>query len=809
MQHCVFIAGSVTHNGVVLFVVLALFAGSGAAALIYEIVWLQLLQLIVGSSTASMGMLLAAFMGGTCLGSVAAPRLVARRHHPLRVYAWLEIAVGVMAVALLFVMPLVDRVYAASASSLTGYGAVGLLLRAALAAMCLVPPTVAMGATLPVIARWVESPRAGASSPRLLGFFYAANIAGAVGGSLLAGFYLLRVYDMTIATFVAAGINVIVAAAALWIASINPVASPTRPTSPTRPVTVLRPVLVIAMSGFCALAAEVVWTRLLALLFGATVYTFSIILAVFLVGLGLGSGAGSWLARKTERPLAALGWCQLLAAAGIVWSAYALMAVLPYWTYPVGAAGAAMPDQVWLTFRVDFGRALLAILPAPLLWGASFPLALAALSHDAEADPAQAVGRVYAANTIGAIAGALGASLLLVGSIGSQHTQQLMIVMSAVAGVVAIGGSALPALAAVLVTMFALLVPPLPGILVAYGRHAANWSGKAGDIFYVGEGTSSSVAVSRTAGGVLNYHNAGKIQASSEPQDMRLQRMLGHLTTLVPPNPRSVLVIGCGAGVTAGAVSIDPQVERVTIAEIEPLVPRAAGEYFGSVNANVIRNPKVRVQIDDARHFLLTTKETFDAITSDPLDPWVKGAATLYTKEFFELAKAHLNPGGAVTLFVQLYESSPDTVRSEIATFFDAFPNGTIWGNTYDGVTADTVLIGTVDPIAINVDDLEWKLVQPAYAPVRLSLGEIGFFSGAELLSSYGGRAPELAEWLRGASINRDRNLRLQYLAGLGFNMQAGSRIYADILKYRTFPWDLFIGSSLETLRETMEGPRE
>jgi spermidine synthase len=747
-----------------------------------------------------MGVLMAAFMGGMCLGSIAAPRLVARRHHPLRVYAWLEIAVGVMALALLVVMPLVDRLYAASASSLIGYGAAGLLLRGALAAICLVPPTVAMGATLPVIARWVES--------RQLGFFYAANIGGAVCGSLLAGFYLLPVYDMTVATFVAAGINVIVAAAAMRIAASTEarnVVNPVNPANPANPVNSVN--LVIAMSGFCALAAEVVWTRLLALLFGATVYTFSIILAVFLVGLGLGSAAGSWLARKTERPLAALGWCQLLAGAGIVWSAYLLMAVLPYWVT------AATPNQIWLTFRIDVGRALLAILPAPLLWGASFPFALAALSHDAEeadpADPGDIVGRVYAANTVGAIAGALGASLFLVGSIGSQHTQQLMVVMSAVAGAVAIGTAGVPALTALLVIAGALLVPPLPGILVAYGRHAANWSGKAGDIFYVGEGTSSSVAVSRTAGGVLNYHNAGKIQASSEPQDMRLQRMLGHLTTLVPANPRSVLVIGCGAGVTAGAVSIDPQVERVTIAEIEPLVPRAAGEYFGSVNANVIRNPKVHVQIDDARHFLLTTKETFDAITSDPLDPWVKGAATLYTKEFFELAKAHLNPGGAMTLFVQLYESSPDTVRSEIATFFDAFPNGTIWGNTYDGVTADTVLIGAIDPVVINVDDIEWRLVQPAYAPVRLSLGEIGFFSAAQLLASYGGRAPELAEWLRGASINRDRNLRLQYLAGLGFNMQAGNRLYADILKYRTFPWDLFMGSSLETLRDMIEGPRE
>src|SRR5262245_44840059 len=183
----------------------------------------------------------------------------------------------------------------------------------------------------------------------------------------------------------------------------------------------------------------------------------------------------------------------------------------------------------------------------------------------------------------------------------------------------------------------------------------------------MGEGWNASVAVSRLSNGVLNYHNAGKVQASSEPQDMRLQRMLGHLTTLIPANPKRVLVIGCGAGVTAGAVSIEPRLEQETIAEIEPLVPRVVSTYFAEHNFDVVRNPRVRVEFDDARHFVETTKEKFDAVTSDPLDPWVKGAAMLYTREFFEMVKQHLNPGGVVTLFVQLYESNEEAVKSEIA----------------------------------------------------------------------------------------------------------------------------------------------
>jgi spermidine synthase len=195
------------------------------------------------------------------------------------------------------------------------------------------------------------------------------------------------------------------------------------------------------------------------------------------------------------------------------------------------------------------------------------------------------------------------------------------------------------ALAMIAAGLLARSVPALPGLLVAYGRYAATRIGQA-DIIYVGEGLNATVAVSELSNGVRNYHNAGKVQASSEPQDMRLQRMLGHLTTLIPRQTKKVLVIGCGAGVTAGAVSVDPALEHETIAEIEPLVPHAVDEYFSQYNFNVVKNPKVHIRIDDARHFVETTSEKFDAITSDPLDPWVKGAAMLYTQEYFAMARS-------------------------------------------------------------------------------------------------------------------------------------------------------------------------
>jgi spermidine synthase len=778
---------------------LALFVGSGCAALIYEIVWFQLLQLIIGSSAVSLGVLLGTFMGGMCLGSLSLWRVVSPRQHPLRVYALLELGIGALGILVFLGMPLLGRLYA----TVGGYGLSGIFLRGLFSGICLLPPTLLMGATLPAIARWVKATPRGVS---WLGFFYGGNTVGAVFGCLAAGFYLLRIYDVAAATCVAAALNVIVAATAFTLARFTPhlESEPAVAQEPGGAASDAWPVYVaIALSGMSALGAEVVWTRLLTLLLGGTTYTFSIILAVFLIGIGLGSSIGSYAARELVRPRQALGVAQFLLAGAITWSAWAIARSLPYW--PVNPTLTTNP---WLVFQVDFVRCLWAILPAALLWGASFPLALASVASERE-DPGRMVGAVYAANTVGAIAGALAFSMLLIPWVGTQSSQRILIALAALSAVLMLvpwvsrlGRLRFDARSAVWLVLtigvavgLAASVVRVPGLLVAYGRFMALRLQDQVDIIYMGEGMNSSMAVSRLADGTLNYHNAGKVQASSEPQDMRLQRMLGHLTTLVPQHPRSVLVIGCGAGVTAGAVSIDPQVERVTIVEIESLVPRVVSQYFSAYNYDVVRNPKVRVQVDDARHYVLTTREKFDAVTSDPFDPWVKGAATLYTTEFFEDVKKHLNPGGVVTVFVQLYWSNLDAVKSEIATFLQVFPNGIIWGNTYGGGGYDLVLLGRAEQTPINLDETERRLRSPEYAPVAQSLREVGFYSTFDLFSTFTAQGPQLQPWLRDAQINHDWNLRLQYLAGLGLNEYQQTAIYHQIVAWRQFPEGLFAGS--------------
>ncbi|MGA2657161.1 MAG: fused MFS/spermidine synthase [Verrucomicrobiota bacterium] len=822
-------------------VLLLLFVGSGCAALIYEIVWFQLLQLVIGLTNVSLGVLLGTYMGGMCLGSLLLPRLISQGRHPLRVYALLELGIGAIGIAILFVVPWISQIYTASA----GRGLSGFLLRGTVAGVCLLPPTVLMGATLPAIARWVETTPEGVS---WLGFFYGGNIAGAVFGCLLAGFYLLRVHDMATATCTAAAINLGVALAALTLAARTahvaaangppdraasletPQGQRSEHTAPFQPSQAgTRAVcVVIALSGLSALGAEVVWTRLLSLMLGGTVYTFSIILAVFLAGLGLGSGAGAYLSRSTVRPGIALGCCQLFLVGAVAWTACMIAQSLPYW--PINPGLCRNP---WLGFQLDLARCLWAVLPATILWGASFPLALAAVLSPGE-DAGRLVGKVYAANTVGAIAGALAFSLLVIPWLGTQWAQRLLLGVSAASGLLILApllrpfqassadsrgglgrlaGACLLVLATGLTVLLAWRVSPAPWGLTAYGRFMATYAsqmapgirpekevpstGGRPDIFctYLGEGLNGSVAVTLKKSGERSFHSAGKVQASNEPQDMRLQRMLGHLAALAHPQPQSVLVVACGAGVTAGSFVVHPEVKRIVICDIEPLVPKFVAPMFEKENYGVVHDPRTEVVFDDGRHFVRTTKEKFDVITSDPIDPWVKGCAALNTVEYYQMCKAHLNPGGVMALWMPLYESKVETTKSLIATFFKVFPNGSLWSNDTDGEGYDAVLLGQLGPAQFDLQKLQARLDRKDHARLKESLARVGFHSVVELLGTYAGQATDLQGWMRDAQINTDRNLRLQYLAGLWLNSYVGSEILADISRHYRFPDNLFVGS--------------
>lgn len=770
---------------------LILVALSGSAALIYEVVWYQLLPLAIGSTSVSLGILLAAFMGGLCVGSLWLPRILPRRH-PLLIYAALELGIGLCAILVEFGLPFLNRIYITGAE----HGLPGMLLRAWLAGVCLLPPTILMGASFPVMIRWVER-----SSPRVnwWGFLYGANTAGAVLGCLVAGFYLLRIYDMVTTTYVAAALNLIVAAASFALA---------RRTPDYQPVTLLAtsfssavsqspwPVYAtIALSGACALAAEVVWTRLLSMLLLATVYVFSIILAVFLTGLALGSAAASSLLKRIDSR-AALGWCQILLTIAVAWTAYSIVHILPVWKDSV-----LVTTDAWRMYALDLERCLVAILPAALLWGASFPLACAAAAQ-LGGEPGIVSGQVYAANTLGGITGALMMSLVLIPAIGSQQSQRLLLVASAAAGWLLLAQLFLKsrfAAAALLASLplvgfLAWKIDPIPGDLIAYGRRMPLNAGNS-VILYTAEGRNSSVAISRWLNGTVYVNVNGHVEATTETYDMALQRMVGHLPALLHPGPRSVLGIGFGAGVSAGTFTRYPGIQKITICEIEPLIPPASTKYFAPQNYAVALNPKTHIVFDDARHYLLTTTEKFDIIASDPLDVFIKGTAALYSKEYFQAVKQHLNPGGMFTLYVPLYETDEPTIRSELATFFDAFPYGTLWANLRDGLGYDMVFMGQQEPLKIDLDSVQRRFLAPDYVLVRQSLSEIEINSLFDLFSTYSGTAADLEPWTRGAQINTDQDLRLSYLAGWGINSDMADLLYRRMIRYRRPPAGIFSGS--------------
>ncbi len=793
---------SARRSGRLLPLLLALFIGSGCSALIYEVVWLQLLQLVIGSSAASLAVLLGTFMGGMCLGSIFLPRMISARDHPLKVYALLELGTGLFGFVVLFGMPYVQNLYTAS----IGHGMPGILLRSVACAICLLPPTLMMGATLPAISRWIETTPQAAS---WWGFFYGGNIAGGVFGCLLAGFYLLRVHDMATASYVAAGINFLVALASLMLARAVGYETGAEKAGAAGRAPAAWPVyFAIALSGLCALGAEVIWTRNLSLMLGPTVYTFSIILGVFLTGLGLGSSGGSALARNHPNPRMWFALCQLLQVLAIAFAAFMLADFLPYWRGHVDST-----ETIWRGFLSDLARCAIAILPSSILWGASFPLALASVAPPEtlrNTDPGRLVGEVYGANTIGAIVGSLAFSLIFIRYAGTQHSEQILIGLSILAAIVLLKPSAKSAIAIVVAGLVAWSVPELPWKLIALGRRMATTPGDWTPL-YVAEGMNSSIAYSKYDGVTTYFHVSGKTEASAEPQDMRLQRLLGHLPALLHTNPKSILVVGCGAGVTAGTFVVHPEVEHITICEIEPLIPPASAIYFSAENHNVMRDPRTRIVYDDARHYILTSTEKFDIITSDPIHPWVKGIAPLYSTEYFELVKKHLNPGGFVTQWVPLYESSVETVQSEIATFFEAFPNGTVWGNlNTDGQGYDVVLVGQADPLKVDVDEIAERLDRPEYKPVAASLREVGYNSATDLLSTYAVQARDLRSWLRNAQINRDRNLRLQYLAGMGLDQYLAPVIYDQMLQHSSIPSNIFTGSPerLRALHSAISAPR-
>jgi spermidine synthase len=713
---------------------------TGAAALVHETIWARLLSRLLGNQADATAVVLAVFMGGLGLGALLGARPARRVRAPRALFAGLEGFVGAWAVLSPWILSALDPVD-------------GLGPRAMVASLLLLPPTLAMGATFPLMGRLTIAERAssGAETSR----FYGANTLGACAGAILAPALFMPALGMRMALVAGASLQ---GFAALLVLGLR--APPALPpaSAASAPIAAGRGwrdpfLLVPLLFGASSLALEVVLTRVLVTVTGASIYAFAIVLAVYLFGIGAGSAQASSLLRRGEASAR-----KLLTTCGLLVPLLSLLGViLLRWQLrePDLFASLAnrLPERAG-TFQLWASHALfavLALLPAALAFGAALPAAVqVAASRDARADVERVLARVYAANTLGALLGSLGAGFLLLPELGPRLAFAIAI---------------LPPFAA------ALLVPGRPlarvglalagGALLALAALRPQRPENAPRLLLHTAGRYEMVAVEETVESdgrvVRSLRLNGKVEASTAPVDVRLQRLLSHIPGLLHGEVRRALVIGMGTGMTAGSLLDLPTLEELTVVEIEPELPHATA-LFAEWNGPLLEDPRFEVRFADGRHELFRTGERFDLITADPLHVWARGSSDLYTLEYFQKMAEQLAPGGVASQWIGLYEISTLDAKTVVATWLAAFPHASAWLTAYD-----LALVGSLEPIERDLSKVDLpERVARALAPV-------GIHGGADIAALQVGGTRELRAFAEGVEPMRDDRPVLEFRAPFSY----------------------------------------
>lgn len=795
-------------------ILLALFFVSGATALAYQLLWARELQLVFGASTYAISTLLASFMGGLAAGSFAMARHADRLRRPLAVYGALELGIGLYALAfpllLAAVTPVYLGVWRATEPGPAVFGFVQFLLMGAL----LLPPTSAMGATLPLLARFATQRLAFAG--RRIGSLYAANTLGAVAGVSLCGFLLLPQLGLLRTTLLAVAANLLLGAAAISLdrrtrePAGKPAADP-RHGEPRLPVMV-SVCAAIGLAGFSALVYEVAWTRLLALVLGSSTYTFAVMLIAFLFGIAWGGRLGGPLA---DRLAAAGGHRRLLHAFASVEIAVAalscatmyLYAELPFWYVRLfdGLGAGQRPEALWWVSLVLAG---LVMTPPAVLMGMHFPMAARAVAGYGQG-LGRPVGIVYGINALGGAAGAFLAGFVMLPVLGVQGT----VFAAAAGGLLAAGVLVLcagrafhggrtamlrPALAmtlAALALLFLTRRPPWDPLLMTAGlyQYAASFPDHSREgvlrysvapyelVFYE-EGLSSVVTVARYKGSADRWLAVnGKVDASTTG-DMPTQVLLSLLPMQFVQRPEDVLVIGLASGVTAGSASLLPEIERLRIVELEPAMDRAA-RFFAAWNHSVLSDPRVELVHNDARnHLLLAAPASYDVIVSEPSNPWISGVANLFTREFLELGRSRLKPGGAWSQWVPIYGMDSRDLRVVLKTFAEVFPHVVVY-STID--YNDLVLIGSDSPLEPSERAARRLLDRPEVAS---ELSRAGVDSAIGLVSLFLMDRAGIAEMAAGVPVNTDDNMLIEYSTAAKLHVETRPANFALLLRHARLP---------------------
>jgi spermidine synthase len=680
-----------------------LFFCSGACALLYEHLFHKLLGRTLGTSAAGAAAVLAAYMGGLGLGSLAGGRLARRTRRPWRTYAAIEAAVALCALTVPRLLGGVTALYVALAA-----GRAGALLQATrflIAALVTVAPAVLAGMTFPLGARILESHPA--ATGRRLGALYGWNTLGAALGVLASTYFLVPSLGTSRTLTFGAAINLLIAAIATTIAlrerererEPEPEPEPA-PSPPSLPL--FTTLFASALSGFLALALEVVWFRLLAVVIGASVFAFGLMLFSFLVGNGLGGTLSSRgrLGRAGPGALVAL---QLAAAAVILLS-------LPLWD--------RIPSVFVVTGRLEPGFALAELVrlvcaltllvPPTLLLGAAFPLLFRLGRRAASGDAASSVARVYALDTLGAVAGALGASFLFLPLLGARTALIGLALLSGVLALVYLRATPLPAprrrlaygaLAAL--PLVALAMPSWDFARLNAGSNAYFAEGfrDYDRLLFAAEDAATGLVTVVEKAGTRTLLTNGKFEGN-DSFEVRDQYLFSLLPLLFVHHFDTAMNIGVGTGATLRVMNTFP-FRTLEAVDLSSAVIRAARDWFGKINGGALDDPRVEVIVEDGRNRLLSTRRRYDLISIELSSIWMSGTGELYNREFYQLARDRLAEGGVFQQWLQLHHISRRDLTTVIYTLRTVFPHVTLWVSGHQGVLIASAKPLAADPSAI------------------------------------------------------------------------------------------------------------
>jgi spermidine synthase len=776
-----------SRPGTALAPLLLLFFLSGASALVYQVLWMRLLALVFGVTVHAASTVLAAFMTGLAIGSAAAGRLSDRVARPLVVFAGAEALVGAAALATPFALAAVEVLYVRLYPSLASWPLIVGFVRFLLSFAVLVVPTTLMGATLPLVVK--SAVARGSILGRQVSLLYAFNTAGAVAGTLVAGIWMVPQLGISWAFRIGAMINLMVAAGALLLSSVSrpretssvAAAEPSAPDAiaadaASRGSYVQRIVLLtFAVSGFVSFALEIIWFRMLVILFRPTTYAFTLMLATVLSGIAIGSALSTPLStRKRLSPIAALAALELLLAIAAILSMTMIGNAngIYMWAGPVFAGGplAYMGPMIVTS--------IVAIFPASLLMGMAFPLGLAIWTSHVAGDRAGArIGVIYAVNVAGAVAGSLLTGFVLLPAIGSRAS--LLIASSMALGTGVLLLTALPrrsvawTAGAGVIAAFAAIAATAPDPVARllrsrYPRETQVWRQEDGHATVTILRRDSAFAAT-THGLYIN----GMHQASDTPTMVGYHRLIGTLPVAVHPDPRRALVIGAGGGATAGAVAAFSADTAVDVVELSPAVVEAARQFSG-INQGLFSRPNVRLRVDDGRNYMLLTPDRYDLVTADVILPVHAGAGNLYSVEYYRLMRRVLNNRG---IALQWIGSTGDTEYKLIMrTFLSVFPHTTLWHG-------GSLMVGSTRPLILDEEAFLRKQASPQS---KAALDAMGFKSFEDLLSRYTAGPSEIKAFLGEGRVLTDDQPLTEYFLSLPQNDAAVdlSKVHGNVQRH-------------------------